>query len=336
MINGLGLKNIISVSDVAIKYCEPKSEWTYKEWISEYLQTCNYPPALLIASFIPYLLPLIDETKRENYDIAIYLVGPSGSGKSSIAKLFITPFEDNVNRMLLASDKKGIEKMSRFCQCSILFDDLNASDSDQGKSHKIDNVTTIIHDKQSAGSNDQNGKNAKISATPFFTAEFVLKKIGDINRCLVVPIDDSFDTEKLTWLQENHDTYISFLYSFKEYICMNFDELQTDINEYLSTRKYHMKDGEDIPGWQRISNIQFILKATLKVVMKFFGDKDDKLGCFPSFWDPFKKSIQECKEYTADLIRKRSMDKEELKEFEINELDEFLKKDEQEDTEDEE
>lgn len=152
---------------------------------------------------------------------------------------------------------------------------------------------------------------------PIITAEYLLKAVGALNRCMIFHIDRPFKPSELTWLQENHDTYIAFINSFIEFICMNFDELQTDVNKFLSTRKYHMKDGENIPGWQRISNIQFILEATLMVVMKFFGDEDDKLGCFPSFWDPFKQSIQECKEYTAELLRKRSMDKEELLLYEL-------------------
>ena len=161
------------------------------------------------------------------------------------------------------------------------------------------------------------GKNTKISAMPIITAEYFLKAVGALNRCMIVHIKRPFKPSELTWLQENHDTYIAFINSFIEYICMNFDKLQTDVNEYLSTRKYRMKNGKDIPGWQRISNIQFILEATLMVVMKFFGDKDDTPDCFPSFWDPFKQSIQECKEYIADLIRKRLMDKDELLMYEL-------------------
>jgi len=317
LINGAGISNWISDSNVIMRYAKPKPRIVYKDWMFRLSKTNNYPPVLSIATFVPHILPMVDKDKRDRYDFSLYIVGESSCGKTEIAKLLGTPFEGNEHMLSLSSDIDAIHKLSAYKDCTVVIDDLNASDSDEIKRNKEKKLAGVIETKQSIGRDIVDGKNIKIPAMPIITAEYLLKAVGALNRCMIVHIERPFKPSELTWLQENHDTYIAFTNSFIEYICKHFDELQTDVNEYLSTRKYHMKDGEDIPGWQRISNIQFILEATLMVVMKFFGDKDDIPGYFPSFWSPFKESIQECKEYTADLLRKRSMDKEELLMYEL-------------------
>ena len=300
-----------------MRYTKPQPHNVYKDLIFSFSRANNYPEALFIATSIPYVLPLVDKDKRDRYDFSLYIVGNSSSGKTEIAKLLGTPFEGNEHMVSLSSDIEAIHKLSAYKDCTVVIDDLNATDSDEIRRNKEKKLAAIIETKQSVGRAIIDGKNTKIPAMPIITAEYLLKAVGALNRCMIFHIDRPFKPSELTWLQENHDTYIAFINSFIEFICMNFDELQTDVNKFLSTRKYRMKDGENIPGWQRISNIQFILEATLMVVMKFFGDEDDKLGCFPSFWSPFKESIQECKEYTAELLRKRSMDKEELLMYEL-------------------
>ena len=317
LINGSQIESWKSDSDVRMKYAKPQPHNVYKDLMFRLSQTNNYPAVLLIATLIPYVLPLVDKDKRDRYDFSLYIEGKSSSGKTEIAKLFSTPFEGNEHMVSLSSDIEAIHKLSAYKDCTVVIDDLNASDSDEIRRNKEKKLSAIIETKQSVGRAIVDGKNTKISAMPIITAEYFLKAVGALNRCMIVHIKRPFKPSELTWLQENHDTYIAFINSFIEYICMNFDKLQTDVNEYLSTRKYRMKNGKDIPGWQRISNIQFILEATLMVVMKFFGDKDDTPDCFPSFWDPFKQSIQECKEYIADLIRKRLMDKDELLMYEL-------------------
>ena len=317
LINGSQIESWKSDSNVRMKYVKPKSHNAYKDWMFRFSRANNYPNELFIATLIPYVLTLVDKDKRERYDFSLYITGNSSSGKTEIAKLFSTPFEGNEHMVSLSSDIEAIHKLSAYKDCTVVIDDLNASDSDEIRRNKEKKLSAIIETKQSVGRAIVDGKNTKISAMPIITAEYFLKAVGALNRCMIVHIERPFKPSELTWLQENHDTYIAFINSFIEYICMNFDKLQTDVNEYLSTRKYRMKNGKDIPGWQRISNIQFILEATLMVVMKFFGDKDDTPDCFPSFWDPFKQSIQECKEYIADLIRKRLMDKDELLMYEL-------------------
>ena len=317
LINGSQIDNWKSDSDVRMRYTKPQPHNVYKDLIFSFSRANNYPEALFIATSIPYVLPLVDKDKRDRYDFSLYIVGNSSSGKTEIAKLLGTPFEGNEHMVSLSSDIEAIHKLSAYKDCTVVIDDLNATDSDEIRRNKEKKLAAIIETKQSVGRAIIDGKNTKIPAMPIITAEYLLKAVGALNRCMIFHIDRPFKPSELTWLQENHDTYIAFINSFIEFICMNFDELQTDVNKFLSTRKYRMKDGENIPGWQRISNIQFILEATLMVVMKFFGDEDDKLGCFPSFWSPFKESIQECKEYTAELLRKRSMDKEELLMYEL-------------------
>ena len=317
LINGSQIDNWKSDSDVRMRYTKPQPHNVYKDLIFSFSRANNYPEALFIATSIPYVLPLVDKDKRDRYDFSLYIVGNSSSGKTEIAKLLGTPFEGNEHMVSLSSDIEAIHKLSAYKDCTVVIDDLNATDSDEIRRNKEKKLAAIIETKQSVGRAIIDGKNTKIPAMPIITAEYLLKAVGALNRCMIFHIDRPFKPSELTWLQENHDTYIAFINSFIEFICMNFDELQTDVNKFLSTRKYRMKDGENIPGWQRISNIQFILEATLMVVMKFFGDEDDKPGCFPSFWFPFKESIQECKEYTAELLRKRSMDKEELLMYEL-------------------
>lgn len=310
VINAPELKNWISESDFRIKYGEPKSKETYKKWISEFLKSCNYPPVLLIAALVPYIFPLIDENKMVHYEFVGYIVGKSGCGKTEIAKLLVTPFNDNCNMLSLSSDNDAINEMSAFNDCSVLFDDLNASDSYDIKKQKERKVASIVETKQSVGKSVKDGKNTKINAFPFITAEYPLKREGFTNRCLIVNIDEPFDPKSLTWLQENHDIYISFINSFIAVICENFQILHDHVNNCLSSVKYHTKKGKGISGLTRVVNIKLILEITLDILKWFLGVSDDNLSCFPSYVDTFKQSINECIGYTIDLLKEQSKDKE--------------------------
>ena len=312
VINAPELKNWISESDFRIKYGEPKSKETYKKWISEFLKSLNYPPVLLIAALVPYIFPLIDENKRVHYEFVGYIVGKSGCGKTEIAKLLVTPFNGNCNMISLSSDIDAINEMSAFNDCSVLFDDLNASDSYDIKKQKERKVASIVETKQSVGKSVKEGKNTKINAFPFITAEYPLKREGFTNRCLIVNIDEPFDPKSLTWLQENHDIYISFINSFIAVICENFQILHDHVNNCLSSVKYHTKKGKGISGLTRVVNIKLILEITLDILKWFLGVSDDNLSCFPSYVDTFKQSIDECIGYTIDLLKEQSKDKEEV------------------------
>ena len=312
VINAPELKNWISESDFRIKYGEPKSKETYKKWISEFLKSLNYPPVLLIAALVPYIFPLIDENKRVHYEFVGYIVGKSGCGKTEIAKLLVTPFNDNCNMLSLSSDNDAINEMSAFNDCSVLFDDLNVSDSYDIKKQKERKVASIVETKQSVGKSVKDGKNTKINAFPFITAEYPLKREGFTNRCLIVNIDEPFDPKSLTWLQENHDIYISFINSFIAVICENFQILHDHVNNCLSSVKYHTKKGKGISGLTRVVNIKLILEITLDILKWFLGVSDDNLSCFPSYVDTFKQSIDECIGYTIDLLKEQSKDKEEV------------------------
>ena len=312
VINAPELKKWISESDFRIKYGEPKSKETYKKWISEFLKSCNYPPVLLIAALVPYIFPLIDENKRVHYEFVGYIVGKSGCGKTEIAKLLVTPFNDNCNMLSLSSDNDAINEMSAFNDCSVLFDDLNVSDSYDIKKQKERKVASIVETKQSVGKSVKDGKNTKINAFPFITAEYPLKREGFTNRCLIVNIDEPFDPKSLTWLQENHDIYISFINSFIAVICENFQILHDHVNNCLSSVKYHTKKGKGISGLTRVVNIKLILEITLDILKWFLGVSDDNLSCFPSYVDTFKQSIDECIGYTIDLLKEQSKDKEEV------------------------
>ena len=312
LINGSEINNCISTSDNIMKYVESKPIDVYKKWISELLKSFNYPPVLLIAALVPYIFPLIDKSKRVHYEFGVYIVGKSGCGKTEIAKLLVTPFTDNCNMISLSSDSDAIHEMSVFTNCSVLFDDLNASDSDVIRRKKETKVASIIETLQSVGKSVIDGKNSKIRALPFITAEYTLKREGLINRCLIVNIDESFRPKSLTWLQENHDAYISFINSFIEFICKNYQMLHDYINNCLSSEKYHMKKGNGISSWVRISNIKFVLEITLDVMKAFLGVYCDETTCFLSYVDTFKQSINECIDYTLDLIKERKKDKDEV------------------------
>ena len=129
-------------------------------------------------------------------------------------------------------------------------------------------MAAIVETKQSVGKSVKEGKNTKINAFPFITAEYPLKREGFTNRCLIVNIDEPFDPKSLTWLQENHDIYISFINSFIDYICKNFKKLKYKVNKNLSNKNY-MEDGKDTLRQPRISNIQFILAETLDILSEF-------------------------------------------------------------------
>ena len=316
------------------KYYSPKFEHhSKKESLEFILRYANlgenadpkndfcFPAVLIIAALVPFALPLIDPQKRDMYNFVTYIVGPAGTGKTSVAKL-LTNFlyddikcENCVNMIDLGSDDKSIESFSRFKDCAVLLDGLKKKD-DRGLMHsKESNAAKVISTLRGTGNYDKKSTNVMINAHVFMTADYYINKTM-INRVLAVKMTDAFKRELLKWLQDNRDRWLSIVYDFISVICQKFNEISAWFNEQLSEYEYKDKHAQKEIGWYGVKNFEVVLMTIVELYNIFFYGEECVVS--PESVE-FRNSIEESVEETLRLY---VIDEEFIKD--IKELKAFL------------
>ena len=274
-----------------------------------------FPAVLIIAALVPFVLPLIDPAKREMYNFVTYIIGPSGTGKTSVAKL-LTNFlyddikcENCINMIDLASDDKSIESFSRFKDCAVLLDGLKKNDDRSLVHTKETNASKVISSLRGTGNYDKKSTNVMINAHVFMTADYYIDK-AMINRVLAVKMPDVFNRELLTWLQDNRDLWLNIVDAFISAICRFFDTISRRFNDALSEYEYKDKHAQNEIGWYGVKNFEALLMTTVDLYNTLIYGR----GIItPPEISEFKRSIKESVEETLKLY---AVDKEFIKEIE--------------------
>ena len=286
----------------------PKDKLYYK-WLLTFSKLGDIFPALLIASLVPYIKPLLNESSICDSDFAVCIYGETGSGKTSVAKLLTSIFTKDKNRISLSSDKKSIYELSEFKDTCVLIDDLNKTDSSRVKNSNEEKISRIIQQKNSGGEIKYKGKIAKIDSMIFITAEYLPKTLSTINRCLIAEMPD-IDINKLTYLQDEQGLYVEFIIDFIGWVCKNFQKLISWISD---EKKYSLasKSNKDFDpnvnsGAYRIARTAWVLNLILKLFYAFMGKGEKFMNLIPKKLSHFQLSIDICISDTLDLTKKES------------------------------
>ena len=278
------------------------------KWIYRMVNLPGSHPVLFLCAMVPYTRIILEHLGYRDYFVT-YLAGETGAGKTTYAKLLVDIFNTAVNGYSLSSDKTDLrDRISRVKDVCFLLDDFNKNDdSPRTVETKTARVAELIQQASNSCPVVKDGASYQINSMLFITAEIVLKNRSTLNRCLIVPIEDAMDTDKVTYLQKNQGAYISFIKEYILWLCKNVTFLCSYAENTHYLRPSLNIDLRDYSGSPRIKRTETILTLTKNILMEFlfkrFPMNREQLGTLDH---TFTVSIEKSIASTLEGLQKRN------------------------------
>lgn len=237
-------------------------------WVRKFCEQGPPQAAQFVATLTAYIRPLL-ESRNIHQRIAVYICGESGTGKSETAKLLCSIFQEQTGATL-SSDKTDIFRMMSACRdMPFLVDDLNDSRIAAVSAKKKERLSEIIQQLSGSGTLSIRGENFDVTqTTPVITAEKLLKSFSTINRALLIEYDKSFNPNTMSWLQENHELYVSFLTNFIEWVCRDYAHLERCVQSWtFQNLNGGIQHTEAYVGFRRLKRTFETLAVTLELFL---------------------------------------------------------------------
>lgn len=212
-----------AISESTIKLKKSDNSGDFISYLDKLINSVSFPSAAFIASLVAYVKPMF-ENELDEYGFTIYIYADSGLGKTEFSKLLSDIFEDHDNIVSLSSDKYAIKKAAKLKDSLIVIDDLNRTVSSRIRNSNEAKLCDFIQMNQSSGNCHYKDIEVKLDNIAIVTAEYVIKNNSTINRCLLVQLENAFDSDELTLLKKEHGKYIAFLKDFILWLCRNYEK----------------------------------------------------------------------------------------------------------------
>lgn len=298
-------KSMNLINNCGIQLRPRNHGYGYMDLLTRIANSPVFPPVLLLTVLSSFVKHLLEDGTEEQYGYTNYIFGPTGSGKTTIAKFYVDLFSGSENIASLSSEKKAIDQLNIFTDIPILVDDLNKSISSRVTNAQEAKLSMWIQHNQGAGNSMDKGINGKLNHVAYVTAEYVLNNYSTLNRCLLIKLNQSFDPAELSFFTENKARYLAFIYDFLEWVCQNYDELRTKaVNELAAWRSdYRKYDASKYEGLHRVLRTKHLLEITLSIFKLFLKEKlklDTKM--IDRFSTKLEASIDNCINDTLGYI----------------------------------
>lgn len=263
---------VISESTIKLKKSDNGGDFT--SYLDKLINSVSFPPAAFIASLVSYDKPMF-ENELDEYGFTIYIYADSGLGKTEFSKLLSDIFEDHDNIISLSSDKYAIKKAAKLKDSLIVIDDLNRTVSSRIRNSNEAKLCDFIQMNQSSGNCHYKDIEVKLDNIAIVTAEYVIKNNSTINRCLLVQLENAFDSDELTLLKKEHGKYIAFLKDFILWLCRNYEKI-SDESAYYKSKNDNSNIGNENSGkLKRIMRTYQILCITLDIFKRYLKEQHD-------------------------------------------------------------
>lgn len=276
--NPRGLKIDLSTDDVSADVEEDCIEWT--KWCKSYCKAGDAQAAMFLCALTPYLYPITEALRLPSKVVNAFVLGRSGTGKTSYAKLLTDIGDGNPAGVNLNSDKKALvaELAENYIDRSFLFDDLNLSSSNREMEKKKTRLSEIVQMSSSEGNILIDDRTVNLNRTSLvITGEFLPNSASTVNRCVLIKFTEEFDADRLTKLQNHKKQYGVFVSKLIAWLCANADELVEMVQKYLDDGHFDYNASQIIPteyvGYSRIINSYKLLKIVQILVMQFFAEQ---------------------------------------------------------------
>ena len=230
-------------------------------WVKLFLEQGPDKSVLLLAAITPFLKPFTDSFNLPSKTITAFIVGKTGTGKTSFCRLLTSNAGIN-----LGTDTAALySALQSYTDIPVLIDDLNLSSSSREMEKKLERISSLIQLTSSGGKTIVRGKEIKISRLALLiTAEYLPKASSTINRTVVIRAGDSFSSEALTELQASENMFNHFSILFLEWLLTYENKLHGMIADQLAkdTFEYKGRHGSqnEYSGFSRIMASHKLLK----------------------------------------------------------------------------
>ncbi|MCI9080055.1 MAG: DUF927 domain-containing protein [Lachnospiraceae bacterium] len=299
----------VSSSNKILKnYAEDVS---YIGWINNFCELDkDTMPVLLLSVIVAIIRPLLKEAGTDTLFVP-YIYGETGKGKSTYAKLLTDIFKNGNNHLTFSSDITNIrEVMVQVRDFVVLIDDLNSTSSPRVKASKESKVSEIIQQAANGDIIKYKGTETYFEGLLFITAEYVLKNVSTINRCILLNMLNEIDIEKINYLKEKHGLYVRFLKDFIRYIYNGHKKFVMrikDLKESISVNNTYCRDA--YKGIVRLEQTEKTLMVAFNILIDFFKYSlklpDDAIAIYKKM---FENSIRNCVDTTKEYIRGENSD----------------------------
>ena len=272
VVNASDENPVISESTIKLKKSDNSGDFT--SYLDKLINSSSFPPAAFIASLVAYVKPMF-ENELDEYGFTIFIYADSGLGKTEFSKLLSDIFEDHDNIVSLSSDKYAIKKAAKLKDSLIVIDDLNRTVSSRIRNSNEAKLCDFIQMNQSSGNCHYKDIEVKLDNIAIVTAEYVIKNNSTINRCLLVQLENAFDSDELTLLKKEHGKYIAFLKDFILWLCWNYEKI-SDESAYYKSKNDNSNIGNENSGkLKRIMRTYQILCITLDIFKRYLKEQHD-------------------------------------------------------------
>lgn len=289
---------------VMIKNSYGSSEDAYK-WVRTYCSQGEAHATLFLCSLTPYIKYVVEDIFEHMGSVVnAYVTGPSAVGKTSQIKL-LSMTEDRFGINLESDLKKIVSFVSNYPDKSLLIDDLNSTLSTSQKDRKEVALFKLIQMTSCGGEIYSGESSIHLENTALLiSAEYLLQNASTINRCVVIRINEAFDSDRLSYLQKRQGCFVLFVEGFVTWLCKNQARLAELTHNACDITDFHIANvgpAESYVGFKRIFNSFKVLKTTAFLVSQYFAEEVgvDRRSLFKRF----SKSIDFCVKDTLETVR---------------------------------
>ena len=235
--------NIKAESDGLERYCFTQKECDEKQALKIGLDFLDIAPKeitipIIATTYLSVLVSLFAENGIKA-DYVLYLVGKSGSKKSTLAALALNHFGDSFDRNNFTSSFRDslnvLEKKAFILKDTLnIIDDLNPETYGKDKQELFEKIVAMYGDRVGRGRMASDGKTARnpysarglCIATGELIPNIALSRLA---RTIIINIKpDSVNTNKLTILQNNKEKLAFSMMKFIQYTIVNEELIITN------------------------------------------------------------------------------------------------------------
>ena len=259
------------------------------------------------------LQPLYREAGWD-HSFVCYLFGPSQSRKTTFARLLTSIFCADTQEpqpadiSLLSTSPAIAEELERFPGICRLVDDLYIGSSRaeaRKREEKLGDVIRILGNRTARQKlSGQTQIVREIDCGVFCTAEYLPQGYSTLVRCLLLQVEDPFDSAFLSYIQRRPLAWPTFCFRFLSWCACHYDTIVKRLSKMRNS--FERQRGENPLPEERLKEMEFSLRSALKILMFFLKENIPDYSCDKYYHTEqmCQNRIRACLENQANLLKR--------------------------------
>ena len=258
------------------------------------------------------LQPLYREAGWD-HSFVCYLFGPSQSRKTTFARLLTSIFCADTQEpqpadiSLLSTSPAIAEELERFPGICRLVDDLyiGASRAEARKrEEKISDIIRLLGNHTVRQKMDGQSHVAKgVDCGVFCTAEYLPRGYSTLIRCLLLKVEDPFDSDCLSHIQHRPLAWPTFCFRFLSWCAGRYNTVVKHLSQMRSS--FERQRSENPLPEERLKEMEFALTSASKILISFLKETapDCSRNEYRHTMRQFQARIRACLANQANLLK---------------------------------